>query len=270
MNKTILDDSGHPIDVKIREHRGKIICEYTTRKVGEHRLEVYINGRPIDSGPLFVSAYDSRKISIKPLAGGAAGQPVQFLVDAVEAGKGQLEISVNQGKVPNNVQMQGAGRCLVTFIPQHPGTYVIDVTFNGHQVHGCPIRVEVHTKQVGKQVTAPFSPTSIIPTGGAGIAGSPPPRPASSDRSYQTSPIGPPRVDTSYSVTSTSSSRNIESPRSPTLLRHIRRPSSEQHSPQPTYREDQYPRSARLIREHVSPPPEKRERTEVGFTVAQY
>lgn len=57
-------------------------------------------------------------------------------VDAVEAGKGQLEISVNQGRVPNNVQMQGAGRCLVTFIPQYAGTYVIDVTFNGHQVHG--------------------------------------------------------------------------------------------------------------------------------------
>lgn len=57
-------------------------------------------------------------------------------VDAVNAGKGQLEISVNQGKVPNNVQMQGAGRCLVTFIPQYPGTYVIDVTFNGEQVEG--------------------------------------------------------------------------------------------------------------------------------------
>jgi hypothetical protein len=28
-------------------------------------------------------------------------------VDAAEAGKGQLEISVNQGQVPNNVQMQG-------------------------------------------------------------------------------------------------------------------------------------------------------------------
>lgn len=57
-------------------------------------------------------------------------------VDAVDAGKGQLEISINQGKVPNNVQMQGAGRCLVTFIPQYPGKYVIDVTFNGEQVHG--------------------------------------------------------------------------------------------------------------------------------------
>lgn len=28
-------------------------------------------------------------------------------VDAVDAGKGQLEISVNQGQVPNNVQLQG-------------------------------------------------------------------------------------------------------------------------------------------------------------------
>ena len=84
-------------------------------------------------------------------------------VDAVDAGKGQLEISVNQGQVPNNVQLQGpyfclhmylyiiaivktefkdhitdAGRCLVTFIPQYAGTYMIDVTFNGKQVHGLP------------------------------------------------------------------------------------------------------------------------------------
>ena len=59
-----------------------------------------------------------------------------FLVDANQAGKGQLEISVNQGRVPNNVQMQGAGKCLVTFIPQEAGTYVIDVTFNDEVVRG--------------------------------------------------------------------------------------------------------------------------------------
>lgn len=57
-------------------------------------------------------------------------------VDAVDAGKGQLEISVNQGAVPNNVELQEAGRCLVTFIPQHVGSYNIDVSFNGTQVHG--------------------------------------------------------------------------------------------------------------------------------------
>uniref|UniRef100_A0A183CGQ2 Filamin-A n=1 Tax=Globodera pallida TaxID=36090 RepID=A0A183CGQ2_GLOPA len=93
--------------------------------------------------------------------GGGLGQPLSSpryvsqlyvipAVDAAEAGKGQLEISVNQGQVPNNVQMQDAGRCLVTFIPQHSGTYVIDVTFNGLQVHGCPIEVDVRERQVGK------------------------------------------------------------------------------------------------------------------------
>lgn len=34
-------------------------------------------------------------------------------VDASEAGKGQLEISVNQGQVPNNVQMQGIKYILI-------------------------------------------------------------------------------------------------------------------------------------------------------------
>uniref|UniRef100_A0A0N5AN33 Filamin-A n=1 Tax=Syphacia muris TaxID=451379 RepID=A0A0N5AN33_9BILA len=77
-------------------------------------------------------------------------------VDAVEAGKGQLEISVNQGQVPNNVQMQGAGRCLVTFIPQFPGQYVIDVTFNGEQVYGCPIRVDIQQKHVGQNISTPI------------------------------------------------------------------------------------------------------------------
>ncbi|RCN39487.1 Filamin/ABP280 repeat protein [Ancylostoma caninum] len=90
-------------------------------------------------------------------------------VDAVDAGKGQLEISVNQGRVPNNVQMQGAGRCLVTFIPQHPGTYVIDVTFNGEQVHGCPIKVEILPKQVGEVVHANLTPTAVSTAISAGL-----------------------------------------------------------------------------------------------------
>lgn len=57
-------------------------------------------------------------------------------VDVTEAGKGQLNILINQNQIPNEVKMQEAGRCLVTFIPRCTGTYVIDVTFNGFQVHG--------------------------------------------------------------------------------------------------------------------------------------
>lgn len=59
-------------------------------------------------------------------------------VDASQAGRGQLEISVNGGRVPNNVEMRGPGRCMVTFLPHEPGTYIIDVTFNGDLVKGGP------------------------------------------------------------------------------------------------------------------------------------
>uniref|UniRef100_A0A7E4VHL6 Calponin-homology (CH) domain-containing protein n=1 Tax=Panagrellus redivivus TaxID=6233 RepID=A0A7E4VHL6_PANRE len=160
----ITDPEGRPLETHIREQPNGVRVEYVVSTVGDHRLEVFINDRLIDSGHLFVAGYDPRKITITPVGGSSVGQPVQFMVDAVEAGKGQLEISVNQGRVPNNVQMKGAGRCLVTFIPQHAGVYVIDVTFNGHQIHGCPIRVEVHSKQVGKPVSASATTTTTTST----------------------------------------------------------------------------------------------------------
>lgn len=111
--------------------------------IGTYRVDLALAGRTVDGSPFLVSAYAPNKVIIEPIPGGAVGQPVQFVVDANESGKGQLEISVNQGRVPNSVQMQGPGRVLVTFIPEYAGIYVIDVTFNGDLVRGCPIRVEI-------------------------------------------------------------------------------------------------------------------------------
>ncbi|KAE9548441.1 hypothetical protein FO519_008349 [Halicephalobus sp. NKZ332] len=272
----VTDPTGRPLETKIREQPSGVKCEYTVKTVGDHRLEVFINERVIDSGPLYVAGYDPRRITIKPIGGTTVGQPVQFMVDAVEAGKGQLEISVNQGRVPNNVQMKGAGRCLVTFIPQHPGVYVIDVTFNGHQIHGCPIRVEVNAKSVGKPVSATTS--AIAPAGstvtgsratssfsGHGVAGtSPPPPLGQAPTSLSSSPAekttflahsprvtSPTYVDTSYSYSSSRpASRPIESPRSPQLVRSQQSPIS----PKPRLTDAEGLRSPRLLRQG---PPER-------------
>jgi hypothetical protein len=84
-----------------------------------------------------------------------------ILVDASNAGRGQLEISINGGRVPNNVDMRGAGRCLVTFIPNEPGTYVIDVTFNGEMVKGCPIRVDITRGVGGGETIITSTPTEM-------------------------------------------------------------------------------------------------------------
>uniref|UniRef100_A0A8R1DTB9 Calponin-homology (CH) domain-containing protein n=1 Tax=Caenorhabditis japonica TaxID=281687 RepID=A0A8R1DTB9_CAEJA len=198
------DKKEFPIRI-IPRTAGKYTAEYQIEQVGEHYLTVWIAGRKVDGSPLSVAGYAIEKVRLEPVAGGAPNQPVQFYVDAVEAGKGQLEISVNQGRVPNNVQMQGAGRCLVTFIPQHAGTYVIDVTFNGEQVHGCPIKVEILPKQVGQQIQANLTPTAVSTAISAGS---------------HTSISGAFR-DTARSPLS------ARSPTSPTLLQHARQRSEE-------------------------------------------
>lgn len=61
---------------------------------------------------------------------------VQLLVDASEAGEGQLEISINEGEVPNHVTVVGGGRCLVSFTPEQPKPHLIDIKFNGETVSG--------------------------------------------------------------------------------------------------------------------------------------
>lgn len=61
-----------------------------------------------------------------------------ILVDASAAGEGQLEISINEGEVPNHVQVVGGGRCLVSFTPEQAKSHYIDIKFNGETVSGCP------------------------------------------------------------------------------------------------------------------------------------
>lgn len=49
------------------------------------------------------------------------------IVDASQAGEGQLEISINDGEVPNHVQVLGGGKCLVSFTPEIAKVHTIEV-----------------------------------------------------------------------------------------------------------------------------------------------
>merc|ERR550517_1616702 len=72
-----------------------------------------------------------------------AGMIFLCSVDASKAGEGQLEISINDGDVPNAVQVLGGGKCLVTFPPEQAITHEIEVTFNNDQVPGSPFLCRV-------------------------------------------------------------------------------------------------------------------------------
>ncbi|KRZ40916.1 Filamin-C [Trichinella pseudospiralis] len=136
---------------------GHFLCEYVPAEVGLIRVDIALAGQAVDKSPFLVSIYDPNRVRIEPIAGGVIGQPVQFVIDAREAGKGQLEIAINQGRVPNSVQLQDPGQCLVTFIPNSAGVYLIDVTLNGDTVRGCPMRVEF-SDSTSSSLSAPPAP----------------------------------------------------------------------------------------------------------------
>lgn len=83
---------------------------------------------------------------------------LHFVVDASQAGEGQLEISINEGEVPNHVQVVGGGRCLVSFTPEIAKPHYIDIKFNGETVTNCPFvcsiadtsRVSLNLANLGK------------------------------------------------------------------------------------------------------------------------
>lgn len=93
-------------------------------------------------------AYDLSKVFInKSSSRCKLGESYEFSVDASEAGEGQLEIAVNEGEIPNQVQVLDNGKCIVSFIPEDCIPHLVDIKFNGHDVNGCPFEVEVSSDQ---------------------------------------------------------------------------------------------------------------------------
>lgn len=89
-------------------------------------------------------AYDLSKVLINDSSGKCyVNESYQFAVDASEAGEGRLEIAVNEGEIPNQVQVLDNGKCIVNFVPEESVPHIVDIKFNGHNVNGCPFVVEV-------------------------------------------------------------------------------------------------------------------------------
>lgn len=129
-------------------------------------MDVYVTGQKIPDSPIFFKAYDSGLIQVSDVGSGIVGQPCQFRVDASQAGEGQLEISINDGEVPNHVQVLGGGKCLVHFTPETPKPHTIDIRFNGEAVPDCPFVCRVSDTS---QVTVQLQHLELMPVGEAAL-----------------------------------------------------------------------------------------------------
>ncbi|XP_065214935.1 filamin-A isoform X4 [Planococcus citri] len=149
-----------PTSIFSEGSNGVFRIEFIPTEVGSHLIDVSVAGDKLIGGPLVAKVYNTSYIHVTDVKNGVVGQPCQFKVDASEAGEGQLEISINEGEVPNHVTVVGGGRCLVSFTPEQPKPHLIDIKFNGETVSGCPFVCSVSDTS---RVSVNFSSLELIP-----------------------------------------------------------------------------------------------------------
>lgn len=144
-----------PVRVTGDIHLG-FTAEFTPTSVGAHSVNVEYNGYPVSGTPFLAKAYDATKVQVGAVTKGTVGRPVQFTVDAGEAGEGNLEITISAKghNIPTQVHPQGNAKFAVSFVPAESCEHIINVSFNKMPVPGCPITVGISGgSSLGPQVS---------------------------------------------------------------------------------------------------------------------
>ncbi|OQR78194.1 filamin-A-like [Tropilaelaps mercedesae] len=118
--------------------------EFTPAAVGEYRMEVRYHDKPIPGSPFVCKVYDISQIRVTEVPQPAlVGSPAAFLVETAGAGPGNLEVMVNQGRVPTTPQAKTPTLYSIHFTPTEAEDHIIDVRFNGNHVPGSPFSCPV-------------------------------------------------------------------------------------------------------------------------------
>ncbi|XP_066943284.1 filamin-A isoform X1 [Macrobrachium rosenbergii] len=161
----IVSPAKRPVSYQLTESGEDVYrVAFVTTEVGSYIVDVAVSGQKVQGSPFIAKAYDAGLIRVSDVPNGVVGQPCQFRVDASQAGEGQLEISINDGEVPNHVQVLGGGRCLVSFTPDTAKLHTIDIKFNGETVRGCPFVCRVADTS---RVSLTLRHLELIPVGQA-------------------------------------------------------------------------------------------------------
>ncbi|KAK3094677.1 hypothetical protein FSP39_004809 [Pinctada imbricata] len=130
--------SGQNVMYDMREENGEQIVEYTPMEVGDHMIKVEYRESEVEGSPFKAKAYATSAILVSPLQDGLVGSPVDFTIDVTRAGEGQLEIMVNNGNLPNTVDMETTGVYKISFVPEEDGVQTVHINFNSEALPGSP------------------------------------------------------------------------------------------------------------------------------------
>lgn len=120
----------------INNRNGTWTVNYIPNEVGETYIDVFYGDELVYGSPFKVNVFDTNRIQVSNIDGGIVGYLIRFHIDASEAGVGQLEIVIQDGRIPCDATSCGSCKFDASFLPKEPGRYTIDVKFNGVPVPG--------------------------------------------------------------------------------------------------------------------------------------
>ncbi|KAL8594786.1 hypothetical protein ACOMHN_047504 [Nucella lapillus] len=118
---------------------GDVEVTYTPTLVGDHLVSVQCSGQEVADSPFLAKAFDIHAITVTTLTDVFVGQPVDFTINVQAAGEGQLQIMVDGGEIPNDVEQEDVGVYRISFIPVSPGLQTVEILFNDLALPASPL-----------------------------------------------------------------------------------------------------------------------------------
>lgn len=141
----ILSPGGANVPCCIVDNGGGIYrVDYTPNEIGNYMIDVLFCGKIINGCPFTCQVFDNGRIFVRNLPQvGFVGRSICFDIDAEDSGSGKMEILINNGDVPCEVQKKGTKQFTACFVPCAVGPHFIHMRFNGCEVVGSPWKVDV-------------------------------------------------------------------------------------------------------------------------------
>lgn len=169
----ITSPSGKTTNVPVQDLVDRKVAPFTLQEPGPHQIDITYGGAPVKDSPFKVDAVpDVGLPKVKAygpgLTAGEALKPAQFTIDARQETKpGSLGVTVEGPKEAKiEVKDNGDGTCGVTYMPEVPGDYKVNVTHAERPIPGSPF-----TAKIKPSTGAPVGDVPKVKAYGPGLTG---------------------------------------------------------------------------------------------------
>ncbi|KAK3102524.1 hypothetical protein FSP39_011943 [Pinctada imbricata] len=133
---------------------------FTPTEVGPHKVEVTYNAAAVPKSPFKVDVLPDSASKVKAygpgLKGGNANSPAEFTIDARAAtGPGELGVTIEGPKESKiDTKQNPDGTVGVTYFPEVPGDYNINVTYGNQHIKDSPFKAKILPEDASAKVKA--------------------------------------------------------------------------------------------------------------------